>query len=48
METQILRTDLWTQTGGSGGEGVGRRYAESNTEINITICKIDNQWEFAA
>ena len=28
-----------------GGEG--EMYGESNMETYITICKIDNQWEFA-
>ena len=32
---------------GGVGEGVGRRYEESNMEIYTTICKIDSQWEFA-
>ena len=32
---------------GEGEEGEGRMYGESNIEIYITICKIDNQWEFA-
>jgi len=31
--------------GGEGGEG--ELYGESNMEIFNTICKIDNQWEFA-
>ena len=28
-----------------GGEG--EMYGKSNMETYITICKIDNQWEFA-
>ena len=31
---------------GGRGEGEGRRYAESNMDAYITICKIDSQWEF--
>jgi len=27
--------------------GDGEMYGESNMETYITICKIDNQWEFA-
>ena len=30
-----------------GEEGEGEMYGESNIEIYNTICKIDNQWEFA-
>ena len=30
-----------------GKEGEGEMYGESNMEIFNTICKIDNQWEFA-
>ena len=30
-----------------GEEGKGKMYGESNMEAYITICKIDNQWEFA-
>ena len=50
---QQWRHRYWEQTYGHrleevGGEGVGGRYGENNMEINITICKIDNQWEFAA
>ena len=34
--------------GEDGGEdGGGEMYGESNIEIYNTICKIDNQWEFA-
>ena len=33
--------------GGGCREGVGGRYGESNMETYITICQIDNQWEFA-
>ena len=29
------------------GEGKGGRYADSNMETYITLCKIDSQWEFA-
>ena len=29
----------------TGGEG--EMYGKSNMETYITICKIDNQWEFA-
>ena len=32
---------------GGGEEGEGEMYGESNMEIFNTICKIDNQWEFA-
>ena len=32
---------------GEAEEGEGRMYGESNIEIYITICKIENQWEFA-
>ena len=32
---------------GGGKEGKGGMYGESNTEIYITICKIDSEWEFA-
>ena len=39
---QQWRHRYWEQTGGRGG----RRYGESNMEINTTICKIDSQWEF--
>ena len=46
METQKLRTYLWTLMG-LRGEGEGGRYGESNMETYITICKIDSQWEFA-
>ena len=36
------------QTYGHGErEGEGEIYGESNMETYITICKIDNQWEFA-
>ena len=48
METQTLRTDLWTQLGGGrGGGGKVGRYEESNMETYITICKIDSQRELA-
>ena len=30
-----------------GRVGDGEMYGESITEIYITICKIDSQWEFA-
>ena len=46
MEKQIQRTDLRTRVGG-GEEGEGEMYGESNMETYITICKIDNQQEFA-
>ena len=46
VETQIQRTDLWTQLGW-GEEGEGGMYGESNMETYITICKIGSQWEFA-
>jgi len=29
------------------GEGEGGMCGETNMETYITICKIDNQWEFA-
>ena len=29
-------------------EEEGEMYGESNTEPYINICKVDNQWEFAA
>ena len=32
---------------GRGEEGKGEMYGESNMETYITICKIDNQREFA-
>ena len=32
---------------GGGEEGEGDMNGESNIEIYNTICKIDNQWEFA-
>ena len=32
---------------GGGEEGEGEMYGESNMEIFNTICKIDNQREFA-
>ena len=35
------------RVGGWCREGVGGRYGDSNMETYITICKIDNQWEFA-
>ena len=36
------------QTYGHGERGgEGEIYGESNMETYITICKIDNQWEFA-
>ena len=37
------------QTYGHGEEkgGEGEMYGESKMETYITICKIDNQWEFA-
>ena len=31
---------------GLGEEGEGGMNGESNMKIYITICKIDNQWEF--
>ena len=46
METQMLRTDLWTWLL-RGEEKEGGMYGEINTEIYITICKTDGQWEFA-
>ena len=30
-----------------GEEGEGELYGENKIEIHKTICKIDNQWEFA-
>ena len=44
VETQTLRTDLWTWL--VGEEGEGGMYGE-NMETYITICKIDSQWGFA-
>ena len=36
------------QTYGHGErEGEGEMYGKKNMETYITICKIDNQWEFA-
>ena len=36
------------QTYGHGEKGEeGEMYGKSNMETYITICKIDNQWEFA-
>ena len=36
------------QTYGHGKKGgEGKKYAKSNTETYITICKIESQWEFA-
>ena len=37
------------QTYGHKGleRGEGEMYGDSNMETYITICKIDNQWEFA-
>ena len=32
---------------GHGKKGEGEMYGKSNMETYITICKIDNQWEFA-
>ena len=29
------------------GDGAGGMCGETNMETYITICKIDNQWEFA-
>ena len=46
METQMLRTDLWTWLL-RGEEKEDGMYGEINTEIYITICKPDGQWEFA-
>ena len=36
----------WTYGHGERG-GEGEMYGKSNMETFITICKIDNQWEFA-
>ena len=30
-----------------GEEREGKKYGESNMKINIIICKVDSQWEFA-
>ena len=38
METQTLRTDLWTQLR-VGGERRGGMYGDSNVETYITMCK---------
>ena len=46
METQTLRTDLWTWLG-KGEVGEGGMCGETNMEIYITICKVDSQWECA-
>ena len=46
METQTLKANLWTLLG-SGGEGEGGRYGESNMETWVTICNTDSQWEHA-
>ena len=45
VETQTLRTDLWTRL--VGEEGEGGMYEEKNMETHITIWKIDSQWGFA-
>ena len=29
------------------GKGDGARYVNTNMETYITLCKVDNQWEFA-
>ena len=44
MKKQTWRTDLWTW----GGGGEGETYGKNNMETYITVCKTDNQWEFAA
>ena len=44
VETQTLRTDLWTRCAGGGGRGWD---VWSNMETDITICKIDSLWEFS-
>jgi len=46
VETETLRTDLWTRLGGEKGR-VGGMVRESNMETYIIICKIDSQWAFA-
>jgi len=46
METQTLRTDLWTWPHW-GKEGKGGMYGESNMATYITICITDSEWEFA-
>ena len=33
--------------GRSSGEGNGGTNQESNMKTYVTICKIDNKWEFA-
>ena len=32
---------------GAGGKGEGGRYVKTNMETYISLCEIDNQWEFA-
>ena len=44
METQMLRTDLWTRLH-RGEEREGGMYGESNAETYIATCKTDSQWE---
>ena len=39
------REQIYGHRGGEKREG--ERYGESNMETNITICKVDSQWEFA-
>ena len=43
MEKQTFRIDFWTWERGGDSE----MHGESNIETYITICKIDNQQEFA-
>ena len=45
---QQWRNEHREQTYGHGERGgEGEMYRESNMGIYMTVCKIDNQWEFA-
>ena len=48
LTRQQWRSRHREQTYGPGERGgQGGMYGKSNMETNITICKIDSQWEFA-
>ena len=47
METQTQKTDLWTQAEEEGGQRGWDKWRKQQGNIQITICKIDKQWEFA-